>query len=88
MSYRVENLYAIAYYEDSNHKCLHKIDGPAWRDFHGNERWLCHGKLHRLDGPAWVNAVHGYYEWWIDGKQIKCKTQREFEKLIKLKAFW
>ena len=44
-------------------------------------------KLHRIDGPAreWAN---GAKEWWIEGKQIKCNSQEEFERLIKLKLFW
>jgi hypothetical protein len=27
-------------------------------------------------------------EWWIGGNKLPCQTQEEFERLIKLKAFW
>jgi len=48
---------------------------------------------HRLSGPArsWgQNNVNfpGRQEWWIDGEKINCSTQEEFEKIVKLKAFW
>ena len=53
----------------------------------GYESWWNGTKRHRLDGPAliWSN---GNEEWWIDGKQINCKTQEEFEQYLRLKAFW
>jgi len=46
-----------------------------------------HGLRHRLDGPA-VENDYGYKAWYVDGRYIDCKTQEEFEKLLKLKAFW
>ena len=41
---------------------------------------------HRLDGPAreWPAGK----EWYIHGERIFCSSQKEFERLLKLKAFW
>jgi hypothetical protein len=46
--------------------------------------------LHRLNGPAYIaGIVYGNKkEWAYYGQLIICKTQEEFEKLIKLKVFW
>ena len=45
------------------------------------------GKLHREDGPA-VENTDGTKRWYIEGVEIKCKDQEEFEHMMKLKAFW
>lgn len=65
----------------------HRIDGPAVEMANGDKQWHQNGKLHRLDGPA-VDHVYGYKEWWVEGNNIDCKTQEEFERLMRLKAFW
>ena len=44
-------------------------------------------RLHRLDGPA-IECANGHKEWFINGKNTFCKTQKEFERLLKMKAFW
>jgi hypothetical protein len=74
----------------------HREDGPAVEYANGDERWYLNGQLHREDGPA-----ISYYkikdckikdykikEWWITGYHMACTTQEEFERLMKLKAFW
>lgn len=43
--------------------------------------------FHREDGPAVIHT-NGLSFWWYDGKYIDCKTQEEFERILKLKAFW
>jgi len=43
--------------------------------------------LHREDGPAVVLPT-GYKYWWFMGKHINCSSQKEFERLLRLKAFW
>jgi hypothetical protein len=45
------------------------------------------GEFHREDGPAleWVNGNKAYY---YHDQKIECKTDEEFKRLIKLKAFW
>lgn len=49
-------------------------------------------RLHRLDGPAKVGlALPGTepdVEWWYHGTHVRCKSQEEFERMLKLKAFW
>lgn len=65
----------------------HRIDGPAIEYPNGNQTWYYHNKIHREDGPADISA-NGTKHWYYHGKLINCKSQEEFEKLIKLKAFW
>ena len=57
------------------------------KDQFGTIRWYQDNNLHRLDGPAleWSN---GDKSWFYKGKYISCSSQQEFEKIIKLKAFW
>ena len=50
-------------------------------------------RLHRLDGPAKVGltlpGIEPDVEWWYHGiRFIRCKSQEEFERMLKLKAFW
>lgn len=47
-----------------------------------NSRW------HSIDGPARFNDTEQIKQWYYHGKRIFCNTQEEFEKLLKLKAFW
>jgi hypothetical protein len=52
--------------------------------------WWHADKLHRTNGPAMIyfkGTNAGLKEWWINGKQIECKSNKEFKKLMKLKAF-
>jgi hypothetical protein len=50
--------------------------------------WTKDGNIHRELGPA-VERLDGQHQWWYEGFFIfSCKSQQEFEKLIKLKAFW
>ena len=64
---------------------LHREDGPAVEHSDGHQIWYLNGKRHRVDGPALEDA-NGYKSWWLNGKS--CKSRKEFEQLIKLKAFW
>jgi hypothetical protein len=45
------------------------------------------GKHHREDGPA-VEYFDGQKYWWYHGEYIAVSSQREFEKFLRLKAFW
>ena len=47
--------------------------------------------------PKCDSGIEAFYQefftdggkgWWINGKEVKCKSQEEFEKFLKLKAFW
>lgn len=72
---------------------LHRLDGPAVEYDDGARYWYQNGKLHRLDGPA-VEGNNGYRdggnykEWYFEDEKLNCKTQEEFERLLRLKAFW
>lgn len=56
--------------------------------YDGTKRWtLPNGDFHREDGPT-VELANGNKLWYYHGKLINCKTNEEFLKLIKLKAFW
>jgi hypothetical protein len=66
---------------------LHRIGGPAIEWANGEKHWYQNDLLHRIDGPA-CDYVDGYKEWWFEGKQLKCNSQEEFERIIKLKLFW
>lgn len=51
------------------------------------------GKFHRINGPARIRhanhpVVPGGLQWWINGERIPVNSQEEFEKYLKLKAFW
>ncbi len=65
----------------------HREDGPAVEYYNGNKEWFLNDELHRIDGPA-IDYVDGLKGWYIHGKYIKCSSQEEFERLLKLKAFW
>jgi hypothetical protein len=54
-----------------------------WTDDNGRK----YGELHREDGPA-IERDNGIKEWWYQGQYIRVTTQDEFEKLMKMKAFW
>jgi hypothetical protein len=42
------------------------------------------GKRHRTDGPA-VECSSGIKYWYLDDKQIDCKDNEEFLKIVKYK---
>jgi len=66
---------------------LHRQDGPAIERIDGYKAWFLHGKRHRLDGPA-QEFPDKAQRWYYHGKYINCSSQKEFERLIKLKALW
>ena len=60
-----------------------KIVKSEWATY-----YYLNGLLHRIDGPAEDEWYSKTKYWWLEGKQINCKSQEEFERLIKLKLFW
>ena len=51
------------------------------------------GRYHRLSGPArvWLDchlSCPGLQLWFFEGDLINVKSQQEFEKYLKMKAFW
>ena len=90
--YHREDGPAIEYF--NGNKCwyindqLHREDGPAIEYTNGDKVWYINGQPHREDGPA-CEYFNGEKYWWINGKRIDCKSQEEFERLLKIgKAFW
>jgi len=65
----------------------HRVDGPAIECPDGTKYWYLEGKCHRVDGPA-VEFPDGTKEWWYKNIRIGCDSQKEFESILKLKAFW
>ena len=62
-------------------------------------QYECHnelGQLHKENGPARIlidlnsklPLPEEILEWWYNGERIKCDSQEEFERKIKLKVFW
>jgi len=66
---------------------LHREDGPAIEYTDGTKYWYLHGQQHRIDGPAYED-VNGTKFWWYYGEEIRCSSQEEFNRLLKLKALW
>ncbi len=69
---------------------LHREDGPAveLRIDDGIRRaWYLDGQLHRTDGPA-IEWEDGVREWYVHNTNLFCSSQEQFERLMRLKAFW
>lgn len=64
----------------------HRVDGPAVVDYNKTKHWFINGLRHREDGPA-IEWIDGYSQWWLNGKYISCKSNEEFLRIVKLKAF-
>ena len=70
-----------------NGRQYHREDGPAFIGDGGKyQSWWINGKRHRLDGPALINGDTKH--WYVDHKLVPCETQEEFERMLRLKAFW
>jgi len=69
----------------------HRLNGPAFICNNEYRAWYIDGSYHRLDGPArewFAGAFAGLTEWYYHGEQIKCKNQKEFDRIIQLRIFW
>ena len=68
----------------------HREDGHAIEGVDGYKSWYINGKRHREDGPAieYDNGPGEWKEWWVNGERLPCTTQVQFERLMRLKAFW
>jgi len=66
------------------------------KSYYPNSRFTTYYKRnlrHRTNGPAYVQLYTTSFspaleEWWINGEKVPCSSQEDFEKLMKLKAFW
>jgi hypothetical protein len=61
---------------------VHREDGPAIETASGDKFWYLNDKRHRIDGPA-IEYVSGYRYWYFNGKEIHCKSNEEFLKIVK-----
>jgi hypothetical protein len=53
------------------------------------KKWYNNNKLHRLNGPAYMDMIYREcMQWYYNGKYIRCSSQEEFERLIKLRLLW
>jgi hypothetical protein len=43
-------------------------------------------RLHREDGPAFIDDDIEF--WFYHGRLVECSSQKDFKRLLKLKAFW
>jgi hypothetical protein len=66
---------------------FHREDGPAKEYADGDNYWYLNGKLHREDGAA-IEWANGDKWWYLNDEFIPCTTQKEFERLMRLRAFW
>ena len=62
-------------------------NGGELDESNGVKCWYLNGDLHREDGPA-IEAANGTKYWYINGKPLSFTTQKQFEQLMRLKAFW
>jgi hypothetical protein len=81
----IEGIYCTDYIDDDGSK------RRVWKS--GGESYFDNkGEYHRIDGPAttfsYVMHDIGPSKWYIHGKRINCNSQEEFERILKLKAFW
>jgi hypothetical protein len=53
----------------------------------GSKIYLKNDELHREEGPA-IEEADGTDWWWYEGQFVNCSSQKEFERYLKLKAFW
>ena len=68
----LENNYLCIYFESIRELCYFDSNGK---------------NHHRIDGPA-ITYADGSKKWYYHGKHIECNSQKEFEKILSLKAFW
>jgi hypothetical protein len=64
---------------------MFKIAGS--KDINYKEYYL-NGKLHRECGPACEYLNGDVAGWYLNDEQIECKSQQEFERLLRLRVFW
>jgi hypothetical protein len=87
-SFKVPNK-DIIYWLTTNDE-LHREDGPAVERPDGSKEWWVNDERHRIDGPAaeyFIGSSKIRY-WYYHGEKIEVSSQEEFERVLKLKAFW
>ena len=65
----------------------HREGGPAIEYANGDKSYYFNGECHREDGPS-IETMSGIKYWYFHGKKINVSCQEEFERFLRLKAFW
>jgi len=80
----IKNNIAYTLYGDENNMSYHKLVSID------RVEYFLNGLSHRVDGPAviYFSFATKANEWWVNGQKLDCKSNKEFFKLLKLKAFW
>ena len=52
----------------------------------GNKYWYLNGRLHREGGPA-IEYANGTKKWFYQDIEYKVKSNKEFLRLMKIRAF-
>ena len=78
------NILGTRLWYNNNH--YNRLNGPSIEWLSGDKDYYQNGLLHRLDGPASICDAIIY--WYYQGKRVRCNTQEEFERLIKLRLLW
>ena len=67
---------------------LHRLDGPAYIDYDGEEDWYKDGHFHREDGPARI-CNDGSKDYWLNGFRLsKEKWWESISDEMKIKALF
>jgi hypothetical protein len=62
--------------------------GELFQDGVGRPKfYFLNDELHREDGPA-IEFANGDKYWYLNGQYIHCTNQKEFDRLMRLRAFW
>ena len=61
-------------------------DLPAVIYINGTKVWYINNSIHRTAGAA-VELGDGTKHWYLNGKEINCNTQEEFEYYMKWKVY-
>jgi len=80
INYRINYLNYRRVYKDNI--IVRKITAIGDKYYYLNKE----GYFHRLDGPA-IEYFDGDRRWYYNNKYIRCSSQEEFERLIKLRLF-
>jgi hypothetical protein len=66
---------------------FHREEGPAIDYPNGDKIYMQYDNPHRLDGPAYVYHNSIYNRYYLNGKMINVKSDKEYFQYQKLIAF-
>ena len=80
-----QNKYGNLHHYVNNKHHNEKSSASIWNN--GTKIWCQNNKYHRIDGSA-IEWNDGDKEYWYQNEEIKCNSQEEFERFIKLRLLW